>query len=256
MSLGHSPTIVSDGLQLHLDAGNIKSYPGSGSTWTDISGRAAGATNFTLTNASYYSYSALNRGSILFSRTVPPTAEDGGYAAVTATGSLTALTYLHGNHTTEMWFRIVNNQPTFYTVNESASALMVYVGFHSGFYYNAQNFYYNIWGKNALAADVSNEFSFPYSDISLGVWNQIVARRSGTQLNLYLNGALKVSGTITVLDTGTGSTNVLRIGVGNYAGDFSWHANAFVSSVKMYNRGLTDAEILQNFNALRGRYGI
>jgi hypothetical protein len=38
MGLGHNPRIVTDGLLLYLDAGNTKSYPGSGTTWTDLSG--------------------------------------------------------------------------------------------------------------------------------------------------------------------------------------------------------------------------
>ena len=38
MALAHSPRIVTDGLVLCLDAGNPKSYPGSGTTWTDLSG--------------------------------------------------------------------------------------------------------------------------------------------------------------------------------------------------------------------------
>jgi hypothetical protein len=38
MALSHSPKIITDGLVLCLDAGNPKSYPGSGTTWTDLSG--------------------------------------------------------------------------------------------------------------------------------------------------------------------------------------------------------------------------
>ena len=44
MGLAHSPRIVTDGLVLALDAGNTKSYPGSGATWTDLSGKENDAT--------------------------------------------------------------------------------------------------------------------------------------------------------------------------------------------------------------------
>ena len=47
MGLAHSPSIVTDGLVLCVDAANTKSYPGSGTTWTDISGKGH---NGTLTN--------------------------------------------------------------------------------------------------------------------------------------------------------------------------------------------------------------
>ena len=45
MALAHSPKIVTDGLVLCLDAGNPKSYPGSGTTWYDLSGNGNNGTN-------------------------------------------------------------------------------------------------------------------------------------------------------------------------------------------------------------------
>ena len=38
MSISYNPRVITDGLVLCLDAGNTKSYPGSGSTWYDLSG--------------------------------------------------------------------------------------------------------------------------------------------------------------------------------------------------------------------------
>ena len=64
MSIFYNPRIVTDGLVLALDAGNTKSYPGSGTTWTDLSGR--GNTG-TLTNGP--TYSSANGGSIVFDGT-------------------------------------------------------------------------------------------------------------------------------------------------------------------------------------------
>ena len=64
MSLFHSPRIVTDGLVLCLDAGNTKSYPGSGTTWTDLSGRR---NNGTLTNGP--TFDSANGGSIVFDGT-------------------------------------------------------------------------------------------------------------------------------------------------------------------------------------------
>ena len=64
MALAHSPRIVTDGLALCLDAGNTKSYSGSGTTWNDLSGN--GNTG-TLTNGP--TYSSDNGGSIFFDGT-------------------------------------------------------------------------------------------------------------------------------------------------------------------------------------------
>ena len=60
MGRAHSPRIVTDNLVLALDAGNTKSYPGSGTTWTDT----VGGNNGTLTNGP--TYSSDDGGSIVF----------------------------------------------------------------------------------------------------------------------------------------------------------------------------------------------
>ena len=61
MALSHSPSIVTNGLVLCLDAANSKSYPGSGTTWTDLSGRG---NNGTLVNG--VGYNSGNLGSLVF----------------------------------------------------------------------------------------------------------------------------------------------------------------------------------------------
>jgi hypothetical protein len=243
--------IVRTGLILDLDAGMNASFNNTGTAWNDLSG---GVTNFTLTNPTYYSYSSSNNGSILFTRTTSPTPEDGGYATTTTTGNLSALTYLHNDHTTEVWFKSNNRNPTNYDATETASALVVYYGYHSMFYYDATSFTYSIWGKDGSNANAGYGLSF--ADASVGTWNQIVARRSGTELKLYLNGVLKNTGTINVLGTGTASSNTLRLAAANPSGLYSWHSNVNIASLKMYNKALTDNEISQNFNALRNRFGL
>ena len=57
MSVYAGPEIADSGLLLHLDAGNTKSYPGSGTVWYDLSGNG---NNFTLYNGVSYSNGALN----------------------------------------------------------------------------------------------------------------------------------------------------------------------------------------------------
>ena len=88
MGLAHSPRIVTDELVLALDAGNTKSYPGSGTTWTDL----IGSNNGTLTNGP--TYSSDDGGSIVF---------DGSndYVQLSASSDLNFGT---GNFTIEGWF--------------------------------------------------------------------------------------------------------------------------------------------------------
>ena len=61
MGLGHSPSVVTSGLVLALDAGNTKSYPGTGTTWTDLSGNSN-----TGTLISSPTFSSVNGGSLTF----------------------------------------------------------------------------------------------------------------------------------------------------------------------------------------------
>jgi len=250
LGLSHSPSLVLDGLVLALDAANIKSYPGSGTTWIDLSGRG---NNFTLVNPSYYSYSSSNGGSIAFTRTLPPTAKDGGYATVNTSGILTAANYLHNNHTTEVWFKSNDRNPTNYDATEPVSVIATYTGFHNMWIYDSTSYRYVIWGKTA---GVNNNYELSFSDTSSGVWTQLVAVRNGTTLTLYKNGVSQTSGTITSGTEGTPSNNIIRIAVANYGGQYSWHSNLNFSSLKMYTRALSAAEVSQNYNALRGRYGI
>ena len=64
MSLSRGPKIVTNGLVLYLDAANKKSYPGSGTTWTDLSGNN---NTGTLTNGP--TFDSNNGGSIVFDGT-------------------------------------------------------------------------------------------------------------------------------------------------------------------------------------------
>ena len=94
MGVAYNSRIVTDGLALCLDAANSKSYPGSGSTWTDLSGNG---NNATLTNGP--TYSSANGGSIVF---------DGVNDYVAPTGLTNAL--WQGNWTVSFWvnFDIIN----------------------------------------------------------------------------------------------------------------------------------------------------
>jgi hypothetical protein len=232
------------------------SFPSNGGTVYGLQNLDVNVENtlVAFNSPTYVTYSSANNGSILFTRTTPPTPEDGGYLTTTTTGNLTALTYLHNDHTTEVWFRSNDRNPTNYDGTEGVSALVVYTGFHSMFYYNATSFTYSIWGRDG--SNQNSVYTLSFLNSSVGTWNQIVARRSGNELKLYLNGALQNTGTITVLGTGTPTSNTLRLATANYNGSFSWHANVNIASLRMYNKALTDNEILQNFNATRGRFGI
>jgi hypothetical protein len=97
MALSHSPSIITNGLVLCLDAANPKSYPGSGTTWNDLSGNG---NNGTLRNSP--SYSADNLGKIVF---------DAVNDDINC-GNDSSINFGTGDFTVSVWFRRFSNATT------------------------------------------------------------------------------------------------------------------------------------------------
>ena len=189
---------------------------------------------------------------------MPPTAETGGYASLNGTGSLTASAYLYNNHTTAVLARINNKNPTAYDATETQGALLVYKGYHSMFYYSATSLQYGIW-NNASAQVFAPSFSIGASDknIEEGKWFYVTVVRSGNTLTSFINGVSLGTTSFATPVYSSLVTDTIRIGVAyDSSSQYSWHADCNVATAKMYNRALSAAEITQNFEALRGRYGI
>ena len=88
------------------------------------------------------------------------------------------------------------------------------------------------------------------TNIQDGVWKCLTAQKTGLYYRVYVNGVLE--GTTIANTVGDISGNVdLRIGT-----DTGTFLNGKIGSFKIYSRALTAAEVSQNYNALRGRFGI
>lgn len=251
MAISGGPDILTDGLQLHLDAADKNSYPGSGSTWYDLSGNNR---NFTLYNSGYYSFSGNNAGYIDLNRTMPPTTETGGYAEYNATGALTSANYMYNDHTTEILLRCDNVNPTNYDATETNIALLVYRGYHCLFYGNATNVSYNIWAINGSFSSQNTTYG---ESLQANVWNHYAATRNGNVITLYKNGEIITSNNITTTAVLTNVSNYLFIGrAAAHSSGYSWAADMKVSLVRMYTTALDPDQILQNYRATKGRYGL
>jgi hypothetical protein len=253
MALAHSPRVVTENLALSIDFGNVKSYGGSGTTVNDL----VGSTNFTLVNPSYYTYDGTSM-SLDIDKTLSPATETGGYLDTTTSGDLTSLNYIHNDHTTEIWFKADDRDP--YGSPETRSALVVYRGFHCGWHFSTFAYSYTIWGNDGTNNQVG---TWSFSDTTEGVWNQLVFVRDGSTVRLYKNAVEKTTDTINAsllaANVSTPTTNNLRVGTGqgnNSNSDFNWFSDITFSNLKMYKKALTASEIKQNFDALRGRFGI
>jgi len=208
MAFIHSPKIVTDGLVLALDAGKVKSYPGSGTTWMDKSGRG---NNGTLVNGP--TFNSANGGSIVF---------DG------VDDYITGSTEDSSTYTLNIWINI-----TTYTVGGG-----LFGGSNSGIYLQLGGG--NTWQFfNAFVSNVGP---------TLGQWVNIVGVKTQTQDILYRNSSLISVNTTSNTNLGTSYKIARRFdGVST---------NSRVGIAQIYNRALTASEILQNYNATKGRFGL
>jgi hypothetical protein len=223
MALGHGANIVRDGLVLHLDAANPKSYPGTGTVWTDLSGNGNSGT---LVNS--VEYSEDNKGSMVF---------DGVNDYVDCIANVDSLTSI----TFDCWAKI-SSTPTLFSQ---------FLGFisSSGAIYVAPNST-NIFGQ--LSINGVGNVGTGGVNISIDEWtNSCVTWESGSTIKIYINGLyIRQSSVVTgsISSTG-GGFRLARYSSGGYI-------NSRIGNSKIYNRALTPAEIKQNFEALRGRYEI
>ena len=215
MSIHYSPTTVTNGLVLSLDAGNSKSYPGGGTTWTDLSGN--GNTG-TLVNGP--TYSSANGGSIVFA---------GSYVDA---GNAASLQLSVG--TINAWIKTSNAGASYRGIVAKQSA-------YSMFLYDNVFILYD-WGSSQKSTGVN---------LADGLWHYVAASFQSGVTNgtvLYIDGVIALTTAMYV----TGQSVSVQIAEANHGQLF----NGLISSVSIYNRALSAAEIYQNFNALRGRYGV
>ena len=221
------PDIVENGLTLFLDASNIRSYPGSGTTWSDLSGN--GNTG-TLTNGP--TFSAGNLGSIVFDGT-------NDYVNISNTSILN-----NSSQTINIWFlytSIPGNGVSVIGKHDSAGS---WNGYNMGLY-NGVVFCQFKPSSNTDAGSVS-------TNMSANTWTLITLKFTiGSTLTLYKNGN-KIS--TNALSSVSMTSQPIRIGL---SVDTYWSAlPGRVASVQIYSRELPDDEVLQNYNATKSRFGL
>ena len=210
-------------LVLDLDAGNSSSYPGSGTTWTDLSGYL---NNGTLTNGPTYSSS--DGGSIVF---------DGSNDYVQGSGSVTTntMTFL-------VWIKRNGNQPSYsgliYTRTSGICGLH-FLSTTNKIAYTWNNAEYN-WDSGLTVPNLT--------------WCMCVISISSTSATAYLCQSSGITSATNSVSHSSITVSSPIIGRDPYD-DFRFY-NGNIAKVSIYNRALSAAEVQQNFDALRGRYGI
>lgn len=239
MGASSGPDLVTSGLILYLDAGNPASYPGSGTSWRDISGNGR---NGTLVNSP--TFSASNIGSLVFNGTTQ---------YVDGIGAITDFAFIQntGVYTISAWVRLTSFNTDVYIMgnNDGASASK---GFYLGVPSTSSSSLILVLsrataGSWTLAQTVTNFFT----DSN---WVNITCVGNGVNNQFYRNGvAFSTAGAFNAFSSGN-SLATLGLGRINNFNSYYWPGN--ISTVSIYNRALTAAEVYQNYVATRGRYGL
>jgi hypothetical protein len=224
---------VSAGLQLYLDAGNVSSYPGSGTTWTDL----INSKEFTLYNGT--SYSSNNGGYIEFD----PASEQYAEATSLATGL--------ANWTVEAWhYYAGTNNNTTDGGNSACIVTEIFAGSPINFTLgNCTDSFPNLQVGHW---DGSSFYPTPPGHVlTAGHWYHLVGTFDGTAHRLYINGAQVASTETTApaYSSGVGIRLMRRWDARNYWG-------GRLSIVRIYDASIGDVGVLQNYKADRERFGL
>ena len=232
----YGPRIVTDGLVLHLDAGNRKSYPLSGSTIYDLSGNGNDGAFGGSTAAP--TFNGDNGGCISF---------DGSNDLITISNSsslkpVSAMTiesfcYIQNNSTT--WASLI--QYPYLSTSHSSPY------FEWGIYLNmtSRSFHSRIDGVTAVN---SNNSAWNFNE-----WSHIVLTYSSSVVRFYTNGVYVGGGGVASSMSYNNPNNNILVGRNASAGE---PFEGRIGSLKIYSKALSSGEITQNYNALKGRFGL
>jgi|694.fasta_scaffold93575_4 hypothetical protein len=228
MSLNYSPRIVTDGLVLYLDAANTKSYFGSGASWNDLS---RSRINSDLINGPTFNND--NGGSIVFDGT-------NDYATIpfnsvfnVTTSPFTVIVWNRKNDTNNSYNGLI-------TADDTADDNWKI------FKDDGQDYYKTRVGSTVL--------SFP--SYTINKWHQYAFTKSGSILINYFDGIYCNQ----TNDSSNPNSFLNNIALGSYrlsnAIDGQYLMYQSFSQILFYTRTLSSTEILQNYNSIKGRYGL
>ena len=219
---GAPAAYVTTGLQMYLDAGNPASYPGSGTTWTSL------VNGYTGSMGTGTGYSSSNGGVITFNGT--------GSSYVNMYGSASALVSATNNITVEAWYQCNNNLPGIVRTGLGNR------GFVFGYYTSTGT----SWKVTKYGVIDLNAGAIPQNT----AWHQVVLTYSSTTgTRVYIDGALSSP-------TSANTSNMIAGNEFSIGRSENVVLNGSMGIFRWYNTVLSAADVSQNFNADRSRYGI
>jgi hypothetical protein len=223
------PQLITNGLQLNLDAGDSSSYPGSGTTWYDLSGNGR---NFTWNSVSFTSGS------------IPYFSTSGKKATGPASNSFGI------NNTSGYTIFLIMMQNTL----QNSGAFQFY---STGASDNRGIFSHCTWSNDYVYFDQggccnSDTRVFVASGGSQ-TWNIWTFRRftNSSTRTISKNGSTLITNTASAVNINLNTTGATVGGTQTYN---NWDAR--LGGFIVYNRGLSDSEITYNYDELKSKYGL
>jgi hypothetical protein len=228
--LSHSPSIITDGLVLYLDAANRRSYPGSGSTFFNL---ISLTNNGSLVNSPVFSPS--NAG--IFNFNGWDTRIDVAYSSAN---------FVNTNFTWSIWIlgSVANNGPM--PAVGYGSFGWNRLGFRQG---SASRWYFSQYGNSGIGnidVDIGPISNLDWINLTIS------ANYSLTNIRSYRNGRLFSS--VNGWRDSTGNSGDLGLG---RPSNTAWPNAVLLGSIacfSVYNKSLTASEVLNNYNATKGRF--
>jgi hypothetical protein len=234
------PSLVS-ALVLDLDAGNSASYAGTGTTWTDLSGKG---NHGTLVNS--VTYNSSNLGSLVFNGY-----ENGqGPNPYVLLPTNTDFDFGSGDFTVEMWIYMTptNEHPNFLSINVDEATN--YAAVRLSAYQGSLGVLHSSTNSSWLSGPGSG------TSFTLNTWKHIVLSRISGQATIYLDGISKLTYLLPA-SLMSNKLNVIGTITPNFANPGYFNLSGKIAVTRIYKgRGLTAAEALTQFDLTKSRFGL
>ena len=237
-------SIVTDGLVLNLDAGFVGSYPTINTTWYDLSGNAS---NGILTNGP--TFNSTNSGSIVFDG-----ADD--YINIPHNSS-----FNFGSGAFTISLVISSNQLETFTAYIKKGGPQEWQNSPAGWYASSGNgggdlSWYWVFADGSQHTEITPFSTFSRTNDTFPLNFFTITRNSSGAFARSWNGSYETLSTVPIIGTSTWTANFdnssdIWIGRGSQN-----YLNGSAAICRIYNRALSQAEILQNYNAQKSRYGL
>jgi hypothetical protein len=233
MALSHSPSIITNGLVLALDAANPKSYPGSGTTWTDLSGNG---NNILIVNSPIFSDNEFTLDANSYF------AASDNFMGTTNSTNVSYSFFMKFNWGTPIGYKTI-------------------FGFQQSNFDRVANFVLNTNTSNLefdlRNAGTANRNIFQYNMSTYANQTVLISYTfNNGEHKLYINSNLVSTQSHSLTTFPTWSTGAGGFCVGNNLASARFLEEGTFSHMVVYLKTLTPQEIQQNFNALRSRFSI